>query len=60
MILNVYPFIISIKVKIIEFYQKHYTMPKVYASKVCAICGKSEKNHWGRHWKNNHPGAAIV
>jgi predicted alpha/beta hydrolase family esterase len=34
-------------------------MPNVYSIKICAICGKAETSHWGRHWKNNHPGASI-
>jgi len=34
-------------------------MPKSYRNKVCSICGKSEGMHWARHWKNQHPTAAI-
>ena len=28
--------------------------------KVCALCGKASSGNWARHWKNNHPGAAIM
>ena len=33
---------------------------KAPSLKVCGLCGKSESWNWARHWKNNHPGAAIV
>jgi hypothetical protein len=33
---------------------------KAHSLKVCGLCGKAESWHWARHWKNNHPGAAIV
>jgi hypothetical protein len=28
--------------------------------KVCALCGKASSGNWARHWKNNHPGVAIM
>jgi hypothetical protein len=28
--------------------------------KVCALCGKAASGNWARHWKNNHPGSAIM
>ncbi len=34
-------------------------MPNVYSHKVCAICGKSQSSHWGRHWSRNHPNSEI-
>lgn len=24
-------------------------------AKICALCGKQEKEHWSRHWKGKHP-----
>ena len=33
---------------------------KAHSLKVCGLCGKAESWHWARHWKNNHPGAAIM
>jgi hypothetical protein len=33
-------------------------MPNIQTVKVCAICGMSKKDHWGRHWTSYHPGAS--
>ena len=27
-----------------------------HKTKRCAICGKTEKSHWRRHWARQHPG----
>jgi len=34
-------------------------MPVTYRQKVCAECGKSESDHWARHWKRRHPGKQM-
>jgi predicted alpha/beta hydrolase family esterase len=34
-------------------------MPNNYKTKVCALCGKSQSDHWARHWKNQHPSSDI-
>ena len=34
-------------------------MPTTHKTKVCALCGKSQGDHWARHWKNQHPSSEI-
>ena len=29
---------------------------KTHISRTCGMCGKTETNHWLRHWENKHEG----